>query len=97
MAEGRGRHLVAGLVVLHLLCCGLPLLIAAGVLGGTGALTSSPALLAAGAAVLVAAGAVAVTRLRPSRSATTEACCPPAQQTYPPTVSRASSTEGSDR
>jgi len=93
----RGRHLVVGLVALHVVCCGLPLLIAAGVLGGTGALLSSPVLLAVGVLVLLAAGAVAVRRLRGSGPAGPDACCLPAQQTDSRAAVRGTDSDGGHR
>lgn len=36
MAQGRQGRLVVGFVALHVLCCGLPLLLGAGFLGGAG-------------------------------------------------------------
>ncbi len=65
MSRNHGGKLLVGVVLLHLLCCGLPLLLAAGALGGVGAVLSATAsnntlwdsavlLLAAGTAVLAA-------------------------------------------
>ena len=59
MFEGRGGKMLLGMGLLHLVCCGVPLLLAAGALGGAGALLGSPALLAVGAlAALVVVGLV---------------------------------------
>lgn len=66
MSSQRGR-LLAGFVALHLLCCGLPLLIAAGAFTGAGAALGSSTLVAAGAAAAVAAVLVAVRRARSGR------------------------------
>ncbi len=71
MAEGRGGRLLLGLVLVHVLCCGVPLLLAAGALGGAGALLRSPVLLAGGAVAVLAAVGLAVGRVRGRR----EACC----------------------
>lgn len=84
MGQVRGGHLVAGFAVLHVLCCGLPLLIVSGGLGGTGALTSSPVLLGAGAVVLLVVAALGVRRMRAGGSAGAESCCLPDQQTGRP-------------
>ena len=62
--SGQGGKLVAGFVVLHVLCCGLPLLLAAGALNGAGAVLGDGALVAAGLLALLAAVAVAVRRAR---------------------------------
>jgi hypothetical protein len=74
MAEGRGGKVLLGFVLLHVLCCGLPLLLAAGAFGGTGALLGSPLLLAAGAVAVMAAVALAVRQVRGRRD---DACCTP--------------------
>jgi hypothetical protein len=73
MDQGRGGRLVVGFVALHVLCCGLPLLLGAGFLGGAGALLGSPLLLAT--AVLVLAVAAVGMRARRRR----EACCSPTE------------------
>ena len=48
--------------MLHVLCCGLPLLIAAGALTGAGAVLGNGALIAAGLLAVLAVVAVAVRR-----------------------------------
>jgi hypothetical protein len=69
---GRGGQLLAGFVVLHVLCCGLPLLIAAGAFTGAGALLGNGAVVAAGLLAVLAAVAVAVRRARRSGQ---DDCC----------------------
>lgn len=71
--SGQGGKLVAGFVVLHVLCCGLPLLIAAGAFTGAGALLGSGALVAAGLLVMALAVGVAVRRAGRAGDAD---CCP---------------------
>jgi hypothetical protein len=71
--QGKGGRLLAGFVVLHVLCCGLPLLIAAGAFTGAGVLLGSGALVAAGLLAVLAAVAVAVRR---GRRAGQDDCCP---------------------
>ena len=74
MDQGRQGRLVVGFVALHVLCCGLPLLLGAGFLGGAGALLDSPLLLAA-AVVLALVVVVVGTRARRRR----EGCCSPTE------------------
>jgi uncharacterized membrane protein len=62
--------LLGGLAVLHVLCCGLPLLIAAGAFAGFGAVLGNGLLVATGVAAL--AVAFAVRRVRRGSDA---ACC----------------------
>lgn len=69
---GRGGRLLTGFVLLHVLCCGLPLLIAAGAFTGAGAVLGSGALVAAGLLAVLAAVAVAVRR---ARRAGQDDCC----------------------
>jgi predicted lipid-binding transport protein (Tim44 family) len=70
--SGQGGKLVAGFVALHVLCCGLPLLIAAGAFTGAGALLGNGTLLAAGLLAVLAAAAFAVRR---SRRPSDDDCC----------------------
>jgi hypothetical protein len=72
MSEDRAGKMLLGFAVLHVLCCGLPLLVAAGAFGGVGALLGSPALLAAGAAAAVVALVLGAGRARRARGAD---CC----------------------
>jgi hypothetical protein len=74
MDQGRGGGLLVGLVMLHVLCCGLPLFLAAGVLGGAGALLDS-LLLLVGSLVALIVGLMGIGRLR-RRSAV---CCVPSE------------------
>ncbi len=60
--DGNGGKLLAGLAVLPILCCGLPLLIGAGVFTGASALLGSGALVAVGLVALLMAVVVAVRR-----------------------------------
>jgi hypothetical protein len=70
--SGQGGKLLAGFVVLHVLCCGLPLLIAAGAFTGAGAILGNGALVAAGLVASAVAVAVAVRR---GRRAADGDCC----------------------
>ena len=70
--SGQGGKLVAGFVVLHVLCCGLPLLLAAGAFTRAGAVLDNGALVAAGLLAVAAAVAVAVRRGRRSGQ---DGCC----------------------
>ena len=70
--SGRGGKLLGGFIVLHVLCCGLPLLIAAGAFTGAGALLDSGALVAIGLLGVLAAVGLAVRRSRGARDAD---CC----------------------
>ena len=76
MDQGRGGRLVVGFVALHVLCCGVPLLLGAGALGGAGALLGSPLLLATAVLVLVLAAVGMRARRR------REACCSPTELPY---------------
>ncbi len=76
MSKGQGAtRVLVGFVVLHVLCCGVPLLIAAGALGGAGALLGNPVLLVGGATTAVAAVMFAVRR----RGGGAPRCCPPTE------------------
>ncbi len=78
--ENRGNRTalaVTGFFLLHVLCCGLPLLIAAGTLGAAGSLLGNPWVIGA-AAVLGAAVLVNALRRRASRPAQDgDDCCDP--------------------
>jgi hypothetical protein len=78
MGQGRGGKMLLGMGLLHVVCCGLPLLLAAGALGGVGALLSSPLLLAAGALGVLAVVGLAVRRMRAGQDAD---CCTPSDVT----------------
>ena len=71
--SGRGGKLLAGFLVLHVVCCGLPLLIAAGAFTGAGALLGSGVLVAIGLAAVAAAVGLAIRRGR--RAADDADCC----------------------
>ncbi len=73
--SGRGGRLLAGFVVLHVLCCGLLLLGGAGAFTAARALLGNGALFAAGLIAVLAAVAVAVRRGR--RSAGDDCCRTP--------------------
>jgi hypothetical protein len=85
--SGRGGRLISGFVVLHVLCCGLPLLVAAGAFTGAGALLGNGALVAAGLLAVLAAVAVAI---RGGRGPAGDDCC------RTPTASDAAGTVLSD-
>ncbi len=80
----RGPLAAVGVGAALVVCCALPLLLAAGALGALGGVLWNPWLLAGAAAVVVATLAVTVTRVR-RRGARTpngsspqdEDCCPP--------------------
>jgi hypothetical protein len=75
MSDSRSDgKLVLGFVVLHVLCCGLPLLIAAGVVTGVGGLLRNPLVLAVGVGTLIAAVLPALRRAGATRDGE---CCPP--------------------
>ena len=69
---------VGGFFLLHALCCGLPLLIAAGALGAAGSILANPWVITA--AVLLAVGVVvwALQRRHKGASGDTRGCCAPA-------------------
>lgn len=73
MSDRRGGRLLVGFVLLHVLCCGLPLLGAGGVLGGAGALLTSPLLLVVGGVLVAAAVLFALHR---ACRAIAPPCCP---------------------
>ncbi len=72
MDQGRVGKLLAGFLALHVVCCGLVLLLGAGVLSSAGTLLGSPLLIAGGL------GALAVGSLRMVRRRRRAACCTPA-------------------
>lgn len=76
---------VAAVVVLGVLCCAGPALIAAGVLGVVGSWLSSPWLIAAAVLLALAATAWALRR-RSARGRSDQDCCPPAGHTHPATA-----------
>ncbi|GAA3573895.1 hypothetical protein GCM10022222_67830 [Amycolatopsis ultiminotia] len=75
-SEGTRTALAAaGFLLLPLLCCGLPLLIAAGALGAVGSVLGNPWVIGAAAVVVLATG-VWFARRR-TRAARDDSCCPP--------------------
>lgn len=74
----RSTLATAGLVLLPLLCCGLPLLLVAGALGATGSVLGNPWLIGTAAATLLG---VLIWRMRcsvaESAMENTGDCCPP--------------------
>jgi hypothetical protein len=81
-SEGKRTALAAaGFLLLPVLCCGLPLLIAAGALGAVGSVLGNPWVIAAAVVVILAAVAwfarrrTGGTRDRATRD---DSCCPPA-------------------
>jgi hypothetical protein len=70
--SGQSGKLLAGFVVLHVLCCGLLLLGGAGALTAAGALLGNSALVAAGLVAVVAVVAVGLWR---SRRGSGDDCC----------------------
>lgn len=73
--SGQSSKLVAGFIVLHVLCCGLPLLIAAGAFASFGAVLGNGTWVTVGIVTLAAAILVRFRRARRSNGA---ACCVPA-------------------
>lgn len=75
--QGSGAALaVGGFFLLHLLCCGLPLLIAAGALGAAGSVLGNPWVIAA-AVTLAAVTLVWALRRRTGVPSQAEDCCAP--------------------
>jgi hypothetical protein len=91
-AGPRGRKLLLGFVVLHVLCCGLPLLLAAGLVTGVGGLLRNPVVLGVGVALL---GAALLPALRRARAERDDDCCRPA--TRPETSTRDASSSPHER
>lgn len=73
MTDARTGKLFGGFLLLYALCCGVPLLITAGVVTGAALLTGSAVLIAVSAAATV--GVLAVR----ARERTHARCCPPHQ------------------
>lgn len=68
-----------GIVLLPVLCCGLPVLIVSGALGGIGAALGNPWVI--GAAVVLALLLLATRVRRHPRGSADGACCPPERPT----------------
>lgn len=73
--DGPSPLATAGLLLLPVLCCGLPLLIASGVLGGLGAALGNPWIIAAAAVVV----GVVAWRVRRHSTPSDADCCPPSE------------------
>ncbi len=78
MGQGPGGKLLVGFLALHVLCCGLVLLLGAGVLSSAGTLLGSPLLIAGGL------GALAVGSLRVVRRRRRSVGCAPADAVRSP-------------
>lgn len=73
--DGPGGALATvGVVLLPLLCCGLPLLLVAGGAGAIGSVLGNPWLIGGAVAVLIG---VVVWRVRRASGSDGDACCPP--------------------
>jgi hypothetical protein len=91
------RLAVGGFVLLHVLCCGLPLLIAAGVLGGFGSVSlfAGNGWLAGAAGVLGIALVVWYFRRRtPGTGRDGTDCCAPAESTPPQSAAGEMTVQG---
>lgn len=73
-----GLLAVGGFVLLHVLCCGLPLLVAAGALGAAGSFLGNPSIILAAVGLAAVALLWALRRRRPGVSGEVEDCCAPA-------------------
>ncbi|QQE47801.1 hypothetical protein I6H91_06255 [Micrococcus luteus] len=78
---GGGLLLGAGAVLLMALCCGLPLLVAGGLLAGVGGILGSPWVLGTGIA-LVALVVLVVARRRARSARNGHDCCPPSESAH---------------
>ena len=79
-SKGQGNRAalaVGGFFLLHLLCCGLPLLIAAGALGAVGSVLGNPWVIAAALVLAAVTMARALLRRREVVPGETEDCCGP--------------------
>lgn len=79
---GGGLLLGAGAVLLMVLCCALPLLIAGGVLASVGGLLGNPWAIGTGIALLVLVVLVVAHR-RTRHDNTDHDCCPPTNLAHP--------------
>lgn len=75
---GLGTLATIGIVALPVLCCALPVLIAAGALGAVGSVLGNPWVIGTGLAIALAVVAIPLRR-RADRAAgaADNACCPP--------------------
>jgi hypothetical protein len=73
---GRGRKVLVGFVVLHVLCCGALVLGGAGLLAAAGGLLGQPLLVVAGVLLAIAAVAVGIRRTRRSACTAEQAGTP---------------------
>lgn len=73
-----GLLAVGGFVLLHVLCCGLPLLIAAGALGAAGSFLGNPWVILGAVALAAVVLFWALRRRRPGASGGMDDCCAPA-------------------
>ncbi|MGG5752833.1 hypothetical protein ACQ3I4_09430 [Zafaria sp. Z1313] len=69
---------IGGFVLLHVLCCGLPLLIAAGALGAVGSFLGNPWVILAAVALAVTVLLWTLRRRQPGTTDKMEDCCSPA-------------------
>lgn len=79
-SKGQGNRTalaVGGFFLFHLLCCGLPLLIAAGALGAAGSVLGNPWFITAAVALAAVTLVWALRRRRAGASGETEDCCAP--------------------
>ncbi len=89
MADERPGRMLLGVAVLHVVCCGLPLLIATGLAGGAVAGLRRSPLIAAAAGLIVLTAILIAARRRRVRLRDDATCCP---KPHPPT--HAASTDG---
>ncbi|MCU6478994.1 hypothetical protein [Arthrobacter sp. A2-55] len=73
----RGVLPILGLILLPVLCCGLPLLIAAGALGILGSMLGNPWVIAGAGALAAGLLVFAVRRQRAGRRDVADDCCTP--------------------
>lgn len=86
---------VGGFVLLHVLCCGLPLLIAAGALGAAGSFLGNPWVILAAVALAAVVLLWALRRRRPGTPGGMDDCCAPVSTST--STSASASASGQDR